>query len=398
MTGRISSAGFHTTAIERILAQQTLLSKTQSQVASGKRNQSPADDPVAAAGIADLQRSTAGLEQYERNSVTLRNRLGMAEQALADVGNLLQRVRELAVQANSAALDSVARGAIASEVRARVQELQGMANQRDASGEYLFAGYSVNTRPFSRGASSVSYAGDQGVRYLQIAPDQRVADSFSGHDVFMNIPEDNGTFATAEGVHNGSGSIDNGRVFNQAAWVRDTYTITFVTPATWEVRNSASALVASGAYVPESAIAFNGAQVMISGAPAAGDTFVAAPAGKESLFDTLDELIVTLQTAGDSPTGRSSLNTGINAALAQIDQGLNRLVNQRAEVGARMSIVEAADSSREALSNELRSSLSELQDLDYAEAIGRMNQQLTGLQAAQQAYTRIAQLSLFDYL
>ena len=40
----------------------------------------------------------------------------------------------------------------------------------------------------------------------------------------------------------------------------------------------------------------------------------------------------------------------------------------------------------------------ELQDLDYAEAISRMNQQMTGLQAAQAAYTRIGQLSLFDYL
>jgi flagellar hook-associated protein 3 FlgL len=44
------------------------------------------------------------------------------------------------------------------------------------------------------------------------------------------------------------------------------------------------------------------------------------------------------------------------------------------------------------------SSIGELRDLDYAEAISRMNQQLTSLQAAQAAYTRIAQLSLFDYL
>ena len=37
-------------------------------------------------------------------------------------------------------------------------------------------------------------------------------------------------------------------------------------------------------------------------------------------------------------------------------------------------------------------------DLDYAEAVSRMNQQLTGLQAAQAAYSRIARLSLFDFL
>ena len=42
--------------------------------------------------------------------------------------------------------------------------------------------------------------------------------------------------------------------------------------------------------------------------------------------------------------------------------------------------------------------LSDLRDVDYASAISQLNQQYAGLQAAQAAYTRIAQLSLFDYL
>jgi len=46
----------------------------------------------------------------------------------------------------------------------------------------------------------------------------------------------------------------------------------------------------------------------------------------------------------------------------------------------------------------LQSMTSDLQDLDYAQAITKMNQQLTGLQAAQASYARISQLSLFDYL
>jgi flagellar hook-associated protein 3 FlgL len=47
---------------------------------------------------------------------------------------------------------------------------------------------------------------------------------------------------------------------------------------------------------------------------------------------------------------------------------------------------------------ELQRNLSELQDVDYAEAISRMNRQLLGLQAAQQSYAQVAQLSLFNYL
>ncbi len=70
----------------------------------------------------------------------------------------------------------------------------------------------------------------------------------------------------------------------------------------------------------------------------------------------------------------------------------------RAEVGARLVAVDSAASARADLDLELSTSLGDLRDLDYAEAISRMNQQLTGLQAAQQAYSRIAQLSLFNFL
>jgi flagellar hook-associated protein 3 FlgL len=46
----------------------------------------------------------------------------------------------------------------------------------------------------------------------------------------------------------------------------------------------------------------------------------------------------------------------------------------------------------------LESQLSEIQDLDYAEAVARMNRQLIALQASQQSYAKLSQLSLFNYL
>jgi flagellar hook-associated protein 3 FlgL len=47
---------------------------------------------------------------------------------------------------------------------------------------------------------------------------------------------------------------------------------------------------------------------------------------------------------------------------------------------------------------DMASSLSDLRDLDYAEALTKMNQQLVGLQAAQLSYSKISGLSLFNYL
>ncbi len=398
MTTRVSTAGMHDAAIQQILSQQAKLSHTQAQVASGKRVQTPADDPVAATQIMDITRARAQIEQFGRNSVAATNRLQTTEGTLADVANVLQRVRELAVQANNASNDSSALNSIATELKSRLQELQDMANRRDASGDYLFAGYSARTMPFSRGPGGVGYAGDQGVRQLQIGPDQKVADSFSGAAVFMDVPESNGTFSTSTGVHTGTGSIDAGQVTNPAAWVPGSYTLRFTTPGTWDVLDASNAVIATGAYQAGSTINFNGAQVTVTGAPAAGDTFLIAPASTESIFKTLDDLISTLTTGTLDPAGRALLNTNVGGSLAQLDQALTHVVDLRAEVGSRLSMIEAAGESRDNLDVELQGSLSSLQDLDYAEAISRMNQQMVSLQAAQAAYTRIGKMSLFDYL
>jgi flagellar hook-associated protein 3 FlgL len=85
-------------------------------------------------------------------------------------------------------------------------------------------------------------------------------------------------------------------------------------------------------------------------------------------------------------------------SLEQLDQSSDHLLGIRAQIGARLSSLDNAESAREDQKVELQRMTSELRDLDYAEAITRMNQQLMGLQAAQASYSRIAQLSLFDYL
>jgi flagellar hook-associated protein 3 FlgL len=46
----------------------------------------------------------------------------------------------------------------------------------------------------------------------------------------------------------------------------------------------------------------------------------------------------------------------------------------------------------------LKSNLSNVEDLDYATAITKMNQQMLSLQAAQSSFSKMAELTLFNYL
>src|SRR3954454_15192562 len=179
---RLSTQSYYSRSISAMLDQQSALSKIQNQVASGRRINTPADDPIAAVHVMELERSKNEYSQYEKNSSLARNRLNLEENSMADAGTVLQRVRDLVLQAsNIGTLNSSDRESIAVDLSSRLEQMQDIANRKDDNGEYLFSGFSTLTRPFA-GASSgtVVYSGDQGARLLQVGPTQRIADSHSG--------------------------------------------------------------------------------------------------------------------------------------------------------------------------------------------------------------------------
>jgi flagellar hook-associated protein 3 FlgL len=397
---RISTAGIHHAALTALLSQQSVLSQTQGQIASGKRVQTPADDPVAAVHIMELQRALSESDQFDRNADMAKSRLTLEEQALADANTLMQRVQELTVQGNNASVDPASRKMLATEVRSRLKELVDIANRRDANGEYLFSGFATLTQPFAQTGSTVSYFGDQGARALQIGQDQRVVDGHSGTDAFMAVTEGNGTFVTNATAGNaGSGVIAGGTLANPAQWVQGDYTLRF-TSATgdYEIVDSAATVVATGTYTQNSTISFNGANLDMTGMPAQNDSFSIAPSRSQDMFTTLSTLAATLESSTATTADRAQFNSSMATALQQLGQASDHLPSVRAEVGTRLS---AIDSAQDALADrkvDLETTTSQLRDLDYAQAVSRMNQQLVGLQAAQASYSKIAQLSLFDYL
>ena len=61
-------------------------------------------------------------------------------------------------------------------------------------------------------------------------------------------------------------------------------------------------------------------------------------------------------------------------------------------------MLSAQSTTNTATSTALTTQKSSLQDVDYAAAVASLNQQMVGLQAAEQSYAAISQLSLFKYL
>lgn len=404
---RISTPQIFRQGTNAILDQQAGLGKTQLQLATGKRMVAPSDDPAASARVLDLTQALDTTKQYQWNADAAKSRLGLEEYALTSVTDLLQRVRTLAVQAsNTATMSNADHKAIANEVQQRLGELLNLANTRDANSEYIFAGYQGQTQPFaSNNAGGFIYSGDQGSRFLQVGPTTQVAIGDSGSDVFQAIRNGNGTFSTAgAGANTGTGLIGAGSA-NAATYVADTYTITFTQvlptdPITYAVSGVVSGVVVAAGtpYTSGAQISFNGVTVDVTGVPANTDTFTITPSVNQDMFTTLQRLATTLQTGASSPATTVQLSMGLNAALGAIDQSLERVVDTRARIGARMNVIESQKDTNEAFTLGLNQTLSDVQDLDYASAASRLNQQLLALEAAQTTFSKVQGLSLFNFL
>ncbi|MGB4073105.1 flagellar hook-associated protein 3 [Pseudomonas sp.] len=202
MVMRISSIQAFNNGVSGLGRNYSNVIRTQEQISSGNRILTPADDPVASVRLLQLEQQQAVLGQYKENLTAAKNSLTQEETTITSVVNVLQRIRELAVQAGGGALSGEDRKSIAKELSEREGELLNLMNSRNARGEYLFSGFLGKTEPFLRNPDgSYSYQGDEGQRSLQVAGSSNVAINDNGKRLFEEVSNANRVVDT-EGVNN----------------------------------------------------------------------------------------------------------------------------------------------------------------------------------------------------
>ena len=202
MVYRISTVQAFNSGVNAIQRNYSTVTSTQQQISSGKRILTPADDPVASVRLLQLDQQQAVLGQYKDNLTAAKNSLTEEETLLNSSVNVLQRVRELTVQAGGGALSAEDRKAIAQELKQRENELLGLMNSRNSRGDYLFSGYLGKTQPFvANPDGTYSYVGDSGQRSLQVAGSTTVAINDNGQRIFEDV-------TNADRI-NTTGGVDN---------------------------------------------------------------------------------------------------------------------------------------------------------------------------------------------
>jgi len=119
----------------------------------------------------------------------------------------------------------------------------------------------------------------------------------------------------------------------------------------------------------------------------------------QDIFASLQNLADVLRTdTSADPAGAAAVQATVTTELGNIDQALQNVVMIRSSVGSRMNEVESLQSISSSLDLQFQARISDLQDIDYEEAISRYVQQNTQLEAAQSSFATISGLSLFNYL
>ncbi len=445
---------FGTNSIQDIYAD---LLRTQEQVSTGKRVLNPSDDPVAATRILNIQEDNAILSRYRSNITLGNNNLFEQEALLNNVLVAVQRLEELAIQAGDGALSNEDRIALSEETNEIYKQLISVGNSQNARGEYLFAGSQANQRPYAlQPDGSVVYQGDVSEREIEIAGGSFVSIRDSGYDVFQNISNQH-RVATSTNANNGT-FIGAGDLVDQQAFdnyydnftgvaspqrttltlsdnrdARDAnfpnvpldFTLEYTAPdgsgpfpvtnvnlvnedtagdqGFLEIQADLSGEFGQvfSLYIPVDENGFvvgNGDSDGIGPLPGEETEFYIDRQETRGLLDTAFELTQLLRQPAEASAANQNLSDRLGAILNNLNNAGRNLDSVSASIGARLNLLDATDllhEDSELFNDEV---LSNIEEIDYAEALSNLSLQETILQAAQQSFVQVTSLSLFDRL
>ena len=407
---RVSTQQLFGRGIESINDVNAQLQKTQLQMSTGKKVLTPADDPVASTRILQLNQELALNKQYQSNIVSVENSLKLEDDLLGSINDVVQRIRELTINAGNGSLNATDLTYIASEIGERVEQLAGMMNSQDASGEFVFGGFQGKEEPFQKNVSgSYRYEGDEGQRFVQIDASIAIASTENGKSVFMDLDAAKNTFFTEVNPNNQSvppAIITTGQVIDQDVYddfYPEDMIIQFKAGGSgleYDIIESSSGKVMSqnNAFVSGAPITAEGVQFEVVGDPFPGDTFFVQSSEKQGVLTTVEKLVYGLENFNATSEGRAAFDALLEDTITNLDNAETSILETRSQLGARLNTIETTNEQHLDVALLTMEVLADLQDLDYAEAISNLTMQQFILESAYSTYSQVTSLSLFDRL
>ena len=401
----------------------------QAKVSTGKSILKSSDDPVAAVELSAAKEQKNILERFRRNIDSAQRRLDLSDGSMQQAINVMTRISELAIQAANDTNGVAERIAIRTEVEQLANVMLEIANTKDAQGQSLFAGYHTNTQAFIKNVDGTfNYNGDRGKHTLQISESMNVATSIDGGTAFETVDTGSGRKSVFDIITNIVNTINNADALSSQGSARAMASIDFKVPRdpqNWSFvltgglgSSTVDITVSDGNY--DDTVTKINALTSVTGVKASLDN----DTGRITLTDSQSRTIKisnieiegtdfatgeinsyidfnTLEGSGavvGSARRLTDTNQLISSSVEDVKKATDHLSLQRAFLGAQLN---KAELQKEAIDQRIMATserVSDLGDADLAAIVTQIQSLLINRDAAQQAYAKISQNSLFDFL
>ena len=405
------------------------IADVQERVSTGKSILRASDDPVAAVNLSVAKEQSLLLGQFERNIASAENKLNMTDLTLQETVNVLTRFSELITMARNGALNEEGHLAISTEMRQLKEVLLGLANTTDANGQGIFSGFNGVGRPFEMKVDgSVEYLGNRGQNSLAISENMSISTNIDGGSAFMRIDTEGGRRSLFDIVDLTINAVETASAFSPKANANNRANVYFELPSrmeNWSLELSGSI----GSKTITASINEGGLQNMVDAINAAtAETGTAASLNAdgtsitlvddmngditikniqiEGINAALDQVVSYIEFTGIDAAGVATTKSQkmtdadqlVSSSIGNMQKAIDNLSLQRAYVGGQLSKAATQIDVVGARKLAVGRDVSRLGDADLAALITDLQAQLTNLNAAQSAFAKIGQQSLFDYI
>jgi flagellar hook-associated protein 3 FlgL len=322
---------------------------------------------------------------------------------------VVQRVRELGILGMSDTQNVSGRKAIATEMRSLLENLKSIANTQDSNGEFILSGDKSDQAPYQPvtannvesigtgttpasyftkgdGATHVTFTKIDGISLTVTPAANEIIDNFNGKTYTLN--------PTTQGYEDGSGQpvfayfgAHDGSRFVQIASDNDNIDNGNDGGDSSRVRISDQGARTFGNYTKTSSTPYE-----------PGYDAKKNPQLNYNIFDTVREMANQLDTGTTGAPNITGNSSKMDELMTELDTSLTAVSAVHSEVGMRLQRIDMQYDMNQSLQSGLNGNLAKLRDQDMVTGISDYQKTLNGLQMAQLTYSKLSDLSLFNYI
>ncbi|KEY90255.1 flagellar hook-associated protein 3 [Candidatus Photodesmus katoptron] len=397
MLNRISSFYNHQLVQDNFRSQENKIHHNQLQLTSGNKLIQASDNPLDIHYIQNVNQQLEELKQYIDSIELVRNRLVNHEIIISNAETFSDEAKRIVMSMINASLSHEDMQVKSIEIQEIANNFIKLANFKDTSDSYVFSGTKSKNQPFFFNKDKkVVYLGDNAQRTVKISNNLEIAINDPGSTVFMEIHNPYGDFEPQYHLQYSSKLLLESAI-NSDDNDQSSYAVKFIDMVDG---NSGYQLEKDGQVVkvdkfdPSKGIQYENISVQVKNQFTTGDCIFLKPRKTYSIFDTFQNIIEL--------TKNPIKNANFIAKLHQITQEFHTAFihfnKVHSDIGIRMSTLDAQEEQHKDFQLTFKKIKSNLEDLDYTEAVIELNDNLKALQISQIAFNKTKDLTLFNYI